>query len=110
MGTFDQLRGRLGSVAGPQLPGTSQGKRAAVLALFSDTDAPDLLFTRRSLTLRNHPGQMAFPGGRIEAGESPADAALREAHEEIGLDPSRVTVLRCLPYAVASGFRGLPPS
>lgn len=53
-----------------------------------------LLFIRRTHTLSDHPGQIAFPGGRIEpADPAPAAAALREAHEEIGLPPERVELI-----------------
>lgn len=57
-----------------------------------------LILTRRSVELRDHPGQIALPGGRIEPGDaSPAAAALREAHEEIGLDPASVRIIGRLP-------------
>lgn len=49
-------------------------------------DGPHLLFTVRSRSLRHHPGQISFPGGGCEPGESPEDAARREAWEEVGLD------------------------
>ena len=60
--------------------------------------------------LRRHAGQVAFPGGRIEAGESPVQAALREASEEIGLDPLEPDVLGALPpiHTRVSGFLVVP--
>ena len=65
---------------------------AAVLAvLFEEEGEARLIFTRRSTTLRSHRGEVSFPGGRIDPGEDPPTAALREAYEEIALDPSRVT-------------------
>jgi 8-oxo-dGTP pyrophosphatase MutT (NUDIX family) len=69
-----------------------------------------VLLTRRSLTLRRHAGQVAFPGGRIDPEDSgPADAALREAEEEIGLARAHVTPLGFLDtYLTHSGFRILP--
>jgi 8-oxo-dGTP pyrophosphatase MutT (NUDIX family) len=71
---------------------------AAVLALFSERDDPDLVFTVRSAALRHHPGQISFPGGGREAGDAGfADTALREAREEVGLDPAAVAVLGRLP-------------
>jgi 8-oxo-dGTP pyrophosphatase MutT (NUDIX family) len=67
---------------------------AAVLAaLFEEEGEARLVLTRRSSGLRTHKGQVSFPGGRLDAGEGPAEAALREAHEEVGLDPARVTTV-----------------
>jgi 8-oxo-dGTP pyrophosphatase MutT (NUDIX family) len=64
-----------------------------------------LLLTRRSASLSSHPGQWALPGGRVEHGESPAAAALRELHEEVGLAVDPVHVLGCLDdYTTRSGF------
>jgi 8-oxo-dGTP pyrophosphatase MutT (NUDIX family) len=69
-----------------------------------------VLLTRRSAALRVHSGQIAFPGGRIEATDhSPIDAALREAREEIGLDPRHVEPLGVLgPCTTGTGFRIVP--
>ncbi len=72
-----------------------EGARAgAVLVLIEE--APDglrVLLTRRRRDLRSHPGQLSFPGGRLDAGESVEQAALREAAEEVGLDPDSVEVV-----------------
>jgi len=66
-------------------------KRAAVLvALFEEDGETRVILTRRSFSLVNHRGEVAFPGGRLEPGESGLDAALREANEEVGLSPSLV--------------------
>jgi 8-oxo-dGTP pyrophosphatase MutT (NUDIX family) len=73
--------------------------RAAVLVLLSDGADPDILLTERSPTLRHHGGQVSFPGGGIEAGESPVEAALREAAEEVGLEAAGVSVMGELPPA-----------
>lgn len=72
---------------------------AAVLMLFSDgPQGPELLLTERSKTMRNHPGQLAFPGGKTDPEDADAIAtALREAEEEIGLDPTTVDVFGELP-------------
>jgi len=67
--------------------------------------APALLLTRRALTLRQHAGQWAMPGGRIDDGESPEGAALRELAEEVGLSLDAASVLgRLDDYATRSGF------
>lgn len=64
-----------------------------------------LILTKRSLALRHHPGQWALPGGRIEPGESPEQAALRELHEEVGLALDATRVLgRLDDYVTRSGF------
>jgi 8-oxo-dGTP pyrophosphatase MutT (NUDIX family) len=78
----------------------SQGvRRAAVLVLFGEQPTgPDILLLQRSPHLRSHPGQPAFPGGRIDPGDDgPVGAALREAQEETGLDPDGVEVVTTLP-------------
>jgi 8-oxo-dGTP pyrophosphatase MutT (NUDIX family) len=66
---------------------------AVLVALFVATDGPRVLLTRRSEMLTSHKGQIAFPGGRLEAGETSLQAALRETHEEIGVDASGARVL-----------------
>jgi len=75
-------------------------RRSAVLALFGETEThgPDVLLIQRSAHLRSHAGQPAFPGGGVdETDDGPVGAALREATEETGLDPSGVEVLAVLP-------------
>lgn len=68
-------------------------------------DSAALILTRRSTALKNHPGQWALPGGRMEAGESPAQAALRELSEEVGLTLTADRVLGCLDdFITRSGF------
>lgn len=67
---------------------------SAVLAvLFEEAGEARLVFTRRSTALRTHRGEVSFPGGRLELGEDAAAGALREAFEEVQLDPSTVTVV-----------------
>lgn len=74
------------------------GTDAAVLApLYEDADGElHAVFTRRRDDLRRHPGEISFPGGRQDPGETLLETALREAHEEIGLPPALVDVLGAL--------------
>jgi 8-oxo-dGTP pyrophosphatase MutT (NUDIX family) len=87
------------------VPEGASPRRSAVLMLFGEgTDGPDLLLTERSHTMRSHPGQVSFPGGALDPGETAVEAALREAEEEAGVEPSGVEVLGQLPELY------LPPS
>ncbi|WP_237153197.1 NUDIX hydrolase [Oryzibacter oryziterrae] len=83
---------------------------AVLLGLFESEEGLRLILTRRTDHLRSHAGQVALPGGRIDAGDaSPLAAALREADEEIGLDPAAVEPLGMLsPYVTNSGYRVFP--
>jgi len=83
---------------------------AAVLMPLVERRELTVLFTQRATQLRNHAGQISFPGGRIEAADGgPAAAALREAREEIGLDERFVSVIGYLPdHVVITGFRITP--
>ena len=83
---------------------------AAVLMPLVERPELSALFTQRATQLRNHAGQISFPGGRIEADDAgPAAAALREAREEIGLDARFVSVIGYLPdHVVITGFRITP--
>ena len=86
-------------------------KAAVLLGLFDQEGDPTLLFIRRSSTLRAHGGEIAFPGGGVDpTDDSPIMAALREAREEIGLDPARVEVLGVLHpvFTVVSNYLIVP--
>jgi 8-oxo-dGTP pyrophosphatase MutT (NUDIX family) len=83
---------------------------AAVLVPVVLGAEPSVLLTKRTSHLAKHAGQISFPGGRIDPGDSgPEAAALREAHEEIGLDPDSVEVLgRLTDYVTGTGYRITP--
>ena len=66
---------------------------AVLVGLFESTSGVEAILTRRSQNLTNHRGEISFPGGRLDAGESVLQAALRETHEEIGLNPEDVEVV-----------------
>jgi 8-oxo-dGTP pyrophosphatase MutT (NUDIX family) len=82
---------------GPEEISTS--REAAVLVLLTDAADPEVVLIERAAGMRKHAGQIAFPGGAVDAGETAEEAALREAWEEVGLDGSSVTVLGRLPAA-----------
>jgi 8-oxo-dGTP pyrophosphatase MutT (NUDIX family) len=90
--------------------GVAATRPAAVLVPVIDRAEPTVLLTQRNANLASHAGQIAFPGGAIEpADRSPVAAALREAQEEIGLDPGLVDPIGHLDlYLTFSGFRILP--
>ena len=90
---------------------TKDLRLAAVLVpLVEHADEPSILLTRRADHLEKHSGQVAFPGGKVEdSDDSPIAAALREAEEEIGLDPSHVEIAGVLDtYQTGTGFLILP--
>jgi len=78
---------------------------AAVLIAVTDRPEPGVILTVRREHMRTHAGQIAFPGGRLDPGEDTVEAALREAQEEIGLDPAKVDVIRELdPYRTVTSY------
>jgi 8-oxo-dGTP pyrophosphatase MutT (NUDIX family) len=92
--SFDELLEAALSAREPKRVQIEDAKDAAVLIPIVALPEPTVIFTVRTDTLPSHKGQISFPGGSIdETDDSPLDAALREAHEEIGLDPSAVRVL-----------------
>src|SRR5689334_10885436 len=112
----ERLRGALAGASDAELlagdmvehdPGA--GIPAAVLIAITDRPEPGVILTVRRDTLRTHAGQVAFPGGRIDAGEDAITAALREAHEEILLEPSAVEVIGTIaPYRTVTNYRVTP--
>jgi len=109
---FERLRESLAAQpAEPPLAGdlpelrAKASNEAAVLIAVTDRAEPGVLLTVRREDMRTHAGQIAFPGGRIDLGEDAVDAALREAHEEIVLDPSVVHVVGSIePYRTVTGY------
>lgn len=82
---------------------------AAVLIAMTDSPQPGMILTVRREHMRTHAGQVAFPGGRIDAGETAVAAALREANEELGLVSADVAILGELePYRTITGFDVIP--
>ena len=107
----ERLRSALSAApAGPLLPGDDYADDqalapAAVLAAITDRSSPGIILTVRHADLRTHAGQVALPGGRLDDGEDAQAAALREAWEELGLDPAAVEpVGRLEPYRTLTGF------
>lgn len=91
------------------VPADGGGRASAVLILLGEQghSGPDVLVLQKAATLRNHAGQPAFPGGGVEDGDEDARAtALREAAEEVGLDPDSVEVIATLPdlWIPVSGY------
>jgi 8-oxo-dGTP pyrophosphatase MutT (NUDIX family) len=99
----DLLLGDVGEeVSGPL-------REAAVLVAITDRPEPGLILTHRHHGLREHGGQIAFPGGRVDEGEEPRAAALREAWEELALDPAKVRIIGVADhYRTITGF-GVTP-
>ena len=92
----------------PRLP-PGDGIPAAVLVAVTDRAEPGVILTVRRDTLRTHAGQVAFPGGRIDAGEDAVAAAVREAWEELELQPDLVEMVATLdPYRTITNFRVTP--
>lgn len=91
-------------------PAASWTPAAVLVGLVQHDTGLTVLLTRRADTLRNHTGQVAFPGGRSDPGETPWQTALREAHEEIGLHPSHVELAGLsTPFRTAvTGFQITP--
>lgn len=82
---------------------------AAVLMAVTDRPEPGIVLLHRPQTMASHPGQVAFPGGKLEAGEDSTTAALREAHEELNIPPSQVRLVGALDtFVTGSGYTLTP--
>jgi 8-oxo-dGTP pyrophosphatase MutT (NUDIX family) len=91
------------SQPGPVVPA------AVLVPIVTHPEALAVLLTLRSPRLSSHAGQVSFPGGRMEAGETPEAAAVREAAEEVGLDPRLPELIGRLPeHLTGTGFRVIP--
>jgi len=112
MSLVDRLRAALAAApAQPPLEGDlvelrdQAGVPAAVLVAITDRPEPVVILTVRREHLRTHAGQIAFPGGRIDPGEDAIAAALREAHEELGLAPNAVEIAGEIePYRTVTNY------
>ena len=103
-----ELRGRLTTPPARRLPPTDDRQAAILVPLYVDAGELWTLLTLRSDKLPYHPGQVAFPGGSLEAGEEPWDAAVRETEEEIGLERRKILRLgdldeAAVPHSPPSG-------
>ena len=96
-------------LAGDDASETAVPTPAAVLIAVTDRPQPGVILTVRHADLRTHPGQVAFPGGRIDAGEDATAAALREAWEELGLEPDAVEIVAPFArYRTITGYEVTP--
>jgi 8-oxo-dGTP pyrophosphatase MutT (NUDIX family) len=114
---FDRLKRIFDEGHGVEVPGLRDDARfappevrpAAVLIGVTERAEPGILLTHRPETMRAHPGQVAFPGGKIDPGEDAVEAALREAYEELGIEPGDVRVIGASDrFVTGSGFDVTP--
>lgn len=115
---FDRLQRRFADTAHIGMAGIRDdsefvhGKElrdAAVLIPVTERAEPGVLLTHRPDTMPSHPGQVAFPGGKLEPGEDAITAALREAQEELAIDPAAVRIAgEGTSFVTGSGFRLTP--
>ena len=93
----------------PRIEQIETFRPAAVLIAFTEREEPGMLLLHRPSTMRAHPGQVAFPGGKRDPGETPEETALRETYEELGIAPSEVKVIgRSDIYRTGSGYEITP--
>jgi 8-oxo-dGTP pyrophosphatase MutT (NUDIX family) len=110
MNLIESLRSSLAAPAAQamiqgDLAGAPAATPAAVLVAITDRQEPGVILTVRRDTLRTHPGQIAFPGGQIDPGEDAFSAALREAGEELDLNPEKVTIVGAMDdYRTVTGY------
>ena len=94
----------------PELVPDDARRAAALVLIYPGAAGPSIPLTVRHADLPDHGGQVSLPGGKIDLGETAAEAALREAHEELGLDPSTIRLVGSLSsfWVVVSGFVVFP--
>ena len=114
---FERLRRLFDEGHGVELTGLrndaafapSPVRPAAVLIAVTDQHEPGVILTHRPLDMREHPGQVAFPGGKLDAGEDAVGAALREAREELAIDAADVRVIGASDrFVTGSGYDVTP--
>jgi len=114
---FDRLTRLFDEGHGVELPGLRSDaglappevRPAAVLIAVTDRPEPGVILTHRPEGMRAHPGQVAFPGGKLDPGEDAVAAALREAHEELGINASDVRVIGASDrFVTATGYDVTP--
>ena len=114
---FNRLRRLFDEGHGVELPGLLNQNQfappeirpAAVLIAVTDRPEPGVLLTHRPEGMRAHPGQVAFPGGKLDPGEDAVEAALREAHEELSVEPSQVRIIGASDrYVTGTGYDVTP--
>lgn len=99
-----------GEIAEADVPATALTPAAVLVPIVVRASGMTILLTQRTAHLRDHAGQVSFPGGRCEPQDATPEAtALREAHEEVGIDAAQVEILGRLPeYLTSTGFRVMP--
>jgi mutator protein MutT len=106
---MQQLRELLARRPAVEIDAPEHRRACVLIPLIRNGDGWSVLLTVRSANLAAHSGQIAFPGGAVEAGESLADAVVREAHEEVGIPPERVELIGRLDDVITnSGFLVAP--
>jgi len=92
-----------------RLEGVAEFRPAAVLIAITEREEPGMLLLHRPSNMRSHPGQIAFPGGKLDPGENAVEAALREANEELGIPEQEVRIIGTSDiYHTHSGFEITP--
>src|SRR4029077_15738453 len=100
-----EVRDRLASPPPQRLPASDLRQAAVLVPLYVEAGELWTVLTKRTDTLPSHRGQIAFPGGRRETGEDAWGAALREASEEVGIEPAKVLRLGVLDETESPAFR-----
>ena len=111
MNDLSEILDALGGCIQPEADPVPEGRRASavLMALIEDEDRYSIILTERSSGLRHHAGQISFPGGQIDQGETVLEAALREAEEEIALPAGKVDILGYLPGVVTTANFHIAP-